>query len=233
MAEEVQKRRSPWVYVGVGCGLALLLLCGGGLIVVLGAAKMTKDWAEDMADPARRENKARKEAVATLGGIPEGYSAAVSFGVPMLFDMVMFVDAPLLADGGVPVFERQFMFMRMMETERSAEMRSYFESDGGTLSVDNMQIDSKGELGRGSFTHQGRKVRWVALKGRVRTQDAYDNNEDGLVTTMLFDCPDNGQVRVGTWQMREPASGVDDLTGTVADEAQMQKLLAPLSPCGK
>src|SRR5688572_18279059 len=104
MAEEVQKKRSPWVYVGLGCGLAVLLLCGFGVLIVGGAIKMGKDWAEDMNDPTRRENKARKEAMATLGGIPEGYSAAVSFGVPMLFDMVMFIDAPLLADGGVPAF---------------------------------------------------------------------------------------------------------------------------------
>ena len=233
MAEEVTKKRSPWVYVGLGCAAALVLLCGTGLVVILGAAKMTKDWAEDMADPTRRENKARKEAMATLGGIPDGYSAAVSFGLPMLFDMVMFVDAPLLADGGVPAFERQFIFMRVMETERTGEMKAYFESDGGTFQSDNMQIDSKGELGRGSFMHKGRKVSWVAVKGRVRTQGEYDRNEDGLVTTMLFDCPDNGQVRVGTWQMKEPEGGSGELTGTVADEKEMQKLLSPLSPCGK
>jgi hypothetical protein len=234
MAEEVQKKRSPWVYVGLGCGLAVLLLCGFGVLIVGGAIKMGKDWAEDMNDPTRRESKARKEAMATLGGVPEGYSAAVSFGIPMLFDMVLFVDAPLLADGGVPLFTRQFIYMRFMETERTAEMKAFFEtSDGGTFQSDNMQLDAKKELGRGNFMHKGRKVSWVSMLGRVRTQGQYDRDEDSIVTTMLYDCPDNGQVRVGTWQMREPEEGVADLTGTVADEKEMQKLLAPLSPCGK
>lgn len=234
MAEEVQKKRSPWVYVGLGCGLALVLLCGFGVLVVGGAIKMTKDWAEDMADPTRRENKARKEAMASLGGVPVGYSAAVSFGLPMLFDMVLFVDAPLLADGGVPVFDRQFIFMRFMETERTAEMKAFFESaDGGTFQSDNMQVESKEELGRGHFQHNDRKVSWVSMRGRVRTQGQFDRDEDSLITTMLFDCPDNGQVRVGTWQMREPETGTAELSGTVADEKEMKKLLVGLSPCGK
>ena len=233
MAEEVQKKRSPWVYVGLGCGLAVLLLCGFGLLIVGGAIKMGRDWAEDMNDPTRRENKARKEAMASLGGIPEGYSAAVSFGVPMLFDMVMFIDAPLLADGGVPVFTRQFVFSRVMETEGTSEMRAFWDADGGTFQSQTMQIDVKQELGRGNFKHKDRKVSWVSVLGRIRSQNQYDRDEDSLITLMLYDCPDNGQVRVGTWQQREPESGTADLSGTVADEKEMQKFLAPLSPCGK
>jgi hypothetical protein len=234
MAEEVQKKRSPWVYVGVGCGLALVLLCGGGLVVVLGLLKMGNDWKEEMTDPTRRENKARKEAMATLGGIPEGYSAAFSLGVPMLFDTVLFVDAPLLGDGGVPAFSRMFQFVRSIETDQNAEMRAFFErADGGTFENDNVQLDSKGEVARGSFVHKGRKVSWVSMKGRLRTQGSLDMDEDGLVTLMLFDCPADGQVRIGTWQMRAPEEGIGELAGTVADQTEMQKLLAPLSPCGK
>jgi hypothetical protein len=159
----VQKKRSPWVYVGLGCGIALLLLCGIGVTFVIGVGSFARGWAEDMADPARRETKARKEALATLGALPEGYSAAVTFGIPMLFDMILFVDAPLLADGGVPAFTRQFVFMRMMETDRTNEMKAFFESsDGGTFQSEGMTVDSKEELARGSFQHQGRKVSWVA-----------------------------------------------------------------------
>jgi hypothetical protein len=234
MAEEVQKKRSPWVYVGLGCGITLLLLCGIGVTFVIGVGSWAKGWAEDLQDPARRESKARKEALATLGAVPDGYSAALTLGFPMVFDMILFVDAPLLADGGVPAFTRQFMFMRFMETERTAEMKAFFENaDGGTFQSDNIQLDTKEELGRGNFQHEGRKVSWVAMKGRVRTQDQYDRDEDSLVTTMLFDCPDTGQVRVGTWQMREPEGGDTAPEGTVADPDEMKKLLKPLHPCGK
>jgi hypothetical protein len=234
MAEEVQKKRSPWLYVGIGCAAATLLLCGGVFVFVIGVGTWFKGWAEDMQDPNKRESKARKEAMATLGGVPDGYSPALTFGFPMVFDMLLFVDAPMLADGGVPAFDRQFMFMRFMETDRTAEMKAFFEStDGGTFQSENLQVDSKGELGRGNFMHKGRKVSWVAMRGRVRTQNQFDKDEESLVTTMLFDCPDNGQVRVGTWQMREPETGVAELGGTVADENEMKKLLTPLSPCGK
>src|SRR4051812_44852660 len=114
MAEEVQKKRSPWVYVGVGCAVAILLFCGVGVLIVGGALKFGKDWAEDMADPSRRESKARKQAVATLGAVPAGYSAAFSFGFPMVFEMLVFVDAPLLPDGGAPVFTRLLTYWRFM-----------------------------------------------------------------------------------------------------------------------
>jgi hypothetical protein len=234
MAEEVQKKRSPWVYVGIGCAAAIVLSCGTILIATVVGVNALKGWGEELADPTKRENKARKEAMASLGGIPDGYSAALSFGFPMVFDMLLFVDAPLLADGGVPQFNRQFIFMRLIETDRTAEMKAFFESsDGGTLKSDNLQVDSKGELGRGSFMHKSRKVSWVSMKGRVRNQTQFDKDEDSIITTMLFDCPDNGQVRIGTWQMREPEEGFTDPNGTVADQAEMQKLLSPLSPCGK
>ena len=73
----------------------------------------------------------------------------------------------------------------------------------------------------------------VSMKGRVRTQGQFDKDEDSIITTMLFECADNGQVRIGTWQMREPEGGYTAAPGTVADQAEMQKLLSPLSPCGK
>jgi len=234
MAEEVQKKRSPWVYVGLGCGIALLLLCGIGLTFVIGVGSWAKGWAEDLQDPARRESKARKEAIATLGAVPDGYSAAITLGFPMVFDMILFVDAPLLADGGVPDFTRQFMFMRFMETDRTAEMKAFFESDGGVqFQSDNVQLDTKEELGRGMFQHDGRNVRWVAMKGRVRTQNQFDRDEDSILTTMLFYCPDTGQVRMATWQMKEPEGGYQEPAGTVADPEEMKKLLSPLHPCGK
>ncbi|MBL8955751.1 MAG: hypothetical protein JNK82_33565 [Myxococcaceae bacterium] len=233
MAEEVQKKRSPWVYVGVGCAAAVVLSCGFVVIAGFAGFQALKGWGEDLQDPARRESKARKEALATLGAVPEGYSAALTIGFPMVFDMILFIDAPLLADGGVPEFTRQFMFMRFMETERTADMKAFFESDGGVaFQSDNVQLDAKEELARGNFQHAGRLVRWVAMKGRVRTQNQFDRDEDSILTTMLFECPDNGQVRMATWQMREP-EGTWEAKGTVADPEEMKKLLSLLLPCGK
>jgi hypothetical protein len=231
MAEEVQKKRSPWVYVGVGCAAAVLLMCGIGVLLVGGVIKLGKDWADDMADPSRRESKARKQAMATLGAVPDGYSAAFSFGFPMVFEMLVFVDAPLLPDGGAPSFTRLLTYWRFMETERTKEMKAFFENpDAGSFQNENLQIDTKEELARGTLQHQNRKVSWISNKGSVRMQGQYDM-DNGIVTTMYFDCPGD-QVRVATWQMKEPADSTD-LGGTVADPKEIQKLLSPLSPCGK
>ena len=234
MSEDVQKKRSPWVYVGMGCGLALVMLCGLGAVLFFGVVKMGRDFAEDLNDPARRTSKAIKQANAILGAVPEGYNAAFSFGIPLLFDMVMFVDAPLLEDGGVPDFKRQFVFMRMMENDRSREMKAFFQNaDAGTLSAEGLSVESSQEIGRGSFNHRDRRVSWVSLRGRMHNQMQQIADQDSLITSMLFECTDSGQVRIGTWQMRWPEGGVQDVSGTVADPAEMQKLLAPLSPCGK
>lgn len=231
MAEEVQKKRSPWVYVGIGCIAAVVLGCGGVFIAAALGVNALKNLGEEMSDPAKREGKARKQAIATLGAVPEGYSAAFSFGFPMVFEMLVFIDAPLLPDGGAPVFSRLLTYWRFMETERTKEMKAYFENPdaGTTFQSENLQIDTKEELARGDFMHQNRKVIWVASRGNVRMQGQYDM-EEGIVTTLYFDCPGD-QVRIATWQMKEPPDANGDLTGTVGDPKQMQQLLAPLSPC--
>src|SRR5437870_1304902 len=102
MAEEVQKRRSPWLYVGLGCLAAIILFGGGGPLLVMGGVWKGKTCADEMNAPAKGESKARKAAIATLGAVPAGYSAAFSFGIPFVLEMLVFVDAPLLGDGGVP-----------------------------------------------------------------------------------------------------------------------------------
>jgi hypothetical protein len=235
MEEVPQKKRSPWLYVGLGCLAAIVLSCGALFAVGAGLVTWAKGWGEEMADPARRGNKARREAEALLGGVPEGYHAAFSFGVPMVFSTVQFIDAPIPLDGGVPEFTRQLSYMQLMETDQSKELRDFFDEKkaGGSLNSDNLQVDTKEELGRGVFQHQGRDVRWVSLKGRVRQQGGKYDQGDGVVTMMLFDCPKDGNIRVMTWLMQEPEGGTAELTGTVADPKEIEKLLKPLSPCGR
>jgi hypothetical protein len=231
--EEAPKKRSPWLYVGLGCLGTVVLGCLGTLIVTKLACSSMQQWGEDLKDQSKQEVKARRAAEDTLGGSPAGYFPVFAFGIPFVIDMIVFLDQPPSADGGLTLFDRSFNFMRIMETEKSKEMRDYFEKGGdiSALKNDNFQVQAKEELARGNLTVKDRKVYWVAVRGKMQMQGPYETPQDGIVTTMLFDCPKDGKMRIGIWQMKD--EGGSDLKGTVADPDQIEKMLNPLSPCGK
>jgi hypothetical protein len=235
VADEIpQKKRSPWLYVGIGCAAAVVLLCGGTSLIAFFTVNAAKNKIDELNDTSKREAAARAAANEELGGVPEGYYPLVSFGMPLIFDMIQFTDQPPLADGGFVGVDRTFMFMRMMETEQSSKMRDYFEGkkkDTDALKANNVNIDAKEELARGEIKLGDRRALFVAVKGKMQTQGPVDTGEDGIVTTLLFDCPKDGKLRIGVWSMHDPKT--EDLKGTVADPTEMQKLLTPLSPCGK
>ena len=58
----------------------------------------------------------------------------------------------------------------------------------------------------------------------------------GLTNAVLFDCPDEA-LRIGMWSQEDPAPDVVPeklaLSDTVADEAQLARLLKPVNPCGR
>src|SRR6185436_11986252 len=136
--------------------------------------------------------------------------------IPFVIDMIVFLDQRPDLDSGVALFNRSFNFMRIMETDQSKRMRDYFEKGGdiSALRNDNFQVQAKEELTRGNFSLKDRKVWWVAAKGKLQMQGPYEAPEDGIVTTMLFDCPKDGKLRIGVWQMRD--DGQTELKGTVA-----------------
>jgi hypothetical protein len=231
--EEVQKKRSPWLYVGLGCLGTIALSCLGFGIMTKLACSSAQQWADDLKDQSKQEVKARAAANETLGGSPTGYFPVFAFGVPFVIDMIVFLDARPDPDAGVVQFNRSFNFMRIMETDQSQRMKDYFIKGGdpSALRNDSFQVQAKEELKRGDFMLKDRKVYWVAVRGKMQMQGPYEAPQDGIVTTMLFDCPKDGKLRVGVWQMKD--DGQTELKGTVADGDEVEKLMANLSPCGK
>ena len=81
-------RTSPWVYIGVGCAVFVVLgvICAvvGGIWVFRGA----KEFEQNFKDPVKRT----EVALEILGAerLPEGYHAMAAFSAPLdLFEFAM------------------------------------------------------------------------------------------------------------------------------------------------
>ena len=178
-------------------------------------------------DPSVARESARAKAIERLGGIPgEYYSPVVAAKLPLAADWIVFTDEQPGGDGG---FDHIFIFHRVHGPESfKQQLNDFF--DGGT-DLDNLvriQVRLRDELGRGEFTRNDRRVRWVAGHGEFEISDM-DRGEDGLVSVMFFDCPEDGILRFGIWQMRGKSPA--DLAHTVADPQEMQKIMGSLDPC--
>jgi hypothetical protein len=225
----VQPQRSPWFYVLLGCGGLAALLCMGSLIVVFFFGKQVKNMTEGVNDPQERQ----KNAIEQLGALPEGYSVLASVSFFGMMKTTVLSDQPPLADGGIAPGGRTFNYFRIMANEQNKQTRAFFEGDdpeGAGLRERGIQFDAKAVIKRGELNVEGRKLRYVVSRGRMQGQ------ESALTNAVLFDCPDDA-LRIAMWSQADPAPDVApekvDLTQTVADEAELARLLKPINPCGR
>lgn len=228
-------QRSPWLYIALGClGLAVIICLAGGAFVLF-VAKKGNDIAKGFTDPAVREENARK----ALGGIPEGYYVQGTLSMFGLMDMVALQDTPVLEDGGGTPPTRQFTYFRTMGTEENKKAREYFTkgdgADPASLKRAGVNVNVSELIKRGNLTVANRKVYFVAGRGSLDTGTKGGPAREGLETIVYFECPGD-DLHMAVWAMPDPAPGTPaaelDLAGTVADEAALTKLVAPLNPCG-
>ena len=86
-----KKSTSPWVYVGCGCGAAVLLAMLGLAGLTWWGVQTGKEMSETMNDPQKRAEKVR--SVLPYDTLPEGYYPAFAFSAPMgMMEMAMFTD---------------------------------------------------------------------------------------------------------------------------------------------
>ena len=236
-SQPVQRQRSPWLYVLLGCGAFAVLSCLGVFATCGFVAKKGADMQAGILDPKTRD----ENAVKMLGGIPDGYYpvASVSFFV---VDTTVLCDSAPLPDGGFehPV-TRTFMYFRVMAMEQNKKARDFFTSDSkdtSGLRASGINIDAKDVIKRGNLTVEGRRIYYVASRGEFESgaRGAQAQPQQGINTAMMFDCPGD-QLRIGVWTMEDPNPKTPtselDLTGTVADEQQLARFVKPMDPCGK
>jgi hypothetical protein len=110
-----KKRISPWVWVGCGCGVLLLvgaLAIGGFIFATVRQVRDAKELAQDPKALAERIQK-----IVPYRELPEGYSPAMAFSIPILSQTAIFSRGPLDADGAGDMPRRmrrgdQFIYTR-------------------------------------------------------------------------------------------------------------------------
>ena len=84
------EQRSPWVWVGLGCGTLVVLGVACAIVGGLWTVRSVKQFERDMKDPQTRTNR----ALGILGAdeLPPGYYASVAFSIPMFAEVAILTD---------------------------------------------------------------------------------------------------------------------------------------------
>jgi len=233
-----QKKRSPWLYVGIGCGALLLL----GIVAFLAGLsflfKKGKQYQEDLANPVVRTEMVKK----TLGAetLPDGYFAVMSLSVPALMDTAMLStrspDAPSTGQKeDVRIFV--YMFLKASSTADQEQLRKYLEGkseDSSVLGRNNVRLGHGEIIGRGVVPLEGRRVLYLAQRGELATQQS-ENKGPGLNSILFIECPGQERMRMGIWMAEDPDPSAPleelDLKGTPADPEAIRAFMSHLNPC--
>ncbi|HET9314955.1 MAG TPA: hypothetical protein VFQ51_05170 [Vicinamibacteria bacterium] len=230
------RKKSPWVYVAIGCGVALLLVVLGVVGVVVLAVRKGKQIEAEMKDPTTRAAKVRE----VLGGdVPDGYHPVFSMSIPFLMDMAMLGDHPP-DEKGAPSkqMDRGFMYINSIAVGgKQDELKKYFEGtidDPEALRRANIHVDVKETIRRGTVEVPGQETLYLAQRGTFAVNQT---RSQGLTTMILVDCPQDARQRIGFWFGPDPAPDDPvekvDWTGSVADEAALRDFLGHFKLCGK
>jgi hypothetical protein len=242
------KQTSPWVYVGVGCGLIVLL----GLIAVVGftflAYRQGKEMVDSFKDPKTREAKTRQVLPYTT--LPAGYYAGGAMSIPFLMDFAVLTDREPTT-GQAPdqgnFEDRSFIFMNMRHLRDNREkMERYLRGEApapedGAWSRSNINFHADKVIRRGQLEIGGKTVLYQASRGDISHRHgaggvSVGEKKPSIVTMVLPECGD-GRLRFGVWigpDPEQPAAAANDAVyaGTAADPAAIQDFLGHFQLCG-
>jgi hypothetical protein len=229
-----ETKRSPWVYVGIGC----LVVTVVGVIVVGGAiwyaSRALKQFEADMKDPAAQDAKAKRLLGCTQ--LPSGYRAFVSMSVPLIMDMVILSDREPGAPGRRGLGERGFLYTSIIAngTADREDLRAFLEGRqhySRVLAQQRIGIGANQTIGRGRFTNGAASVTYAAQRGELEYAQSSHTGVQGL---LLIECPKDGRLRFAVWFVPDPAPSdavAQDLSGTPADESALRAFVSPFRFC--
>jgi hypothetical protein len=232
-----EKKGFPWGWVLGGCAIAVVLIIiavvGGGYFLY----NKAQEFSEDMKDPKKREAKVMEVLGAET--LPEGLHPIIGFSVPMVMDVAILGDEPSTEYGEPPgdPGERGFIYFSMISSgHQRQELQEFFEgkrSNSSMLRQYDVDIDVREVLGRGELESKGQKIRWVSHRGDRRHTSS---SKTVLMTMMLFECPDKDRrMRLGVLFAPDPGVEVQaeqvELTGTIADEAEIASIVSHFQVC--
>lgn len=244
MTGRERKSSSPWAWLGCGCGALVLLGALGISGLTWVAYRSAKDMEESAKDPVARAAKVRE--VLPYQELPAGYHAVGTFSLPFLMDVAILSDrepepgvVPGQDNAGEGFEQRGFIFMNMRQFRDNKEkMRDFLEGkapapeDSG-WAESNVRFEASEVIRRGTVDVAGRKILYAASRGEIEKEG---RDEDGLVTMIMPDCPDDGRLRFGLWfgpdpDPQKPVAEVD-WTGTAADPEAIVEFARHFQLCG-
>lgn len=239
MEPAAPKKRSPWLYVGIGCGALLLLSIVAVVVAVTFMFKKGEEYAADLSNPITRTAMVKK----TLGAntLPDGYFAVMSLSVPAIMDMAVLSsrspDAPTVGPKEeVRVFV--YMFLKMSSASDQQKLRQYVEGksdDTSVLARNGVHVGQGEIIGRGIVPlSDGRRVLYVTQRGELSAQNQ-KSTDHGLNSVLFLECPGQTQLRMAFWMGADPDPEAPleslDLEGTPVDPEAIRTFMSPLNPC--
>jgi hypothetical protein len=238
---EERKGTSPWVFIGVGCLVSILLIVA--VVVAIGAwgFSQVRRLQQTMEDPVARTAAAAE----ALGAdeLPEGYHAMMSLSAPFgLMETAMLTDREPDDDGNLRRFgEHGFIYLETVSmNDQTQKMRDFFAGDdddpGEFFDQTSIRVNAREFIGRGTLEEDSRTMHWVTYRGEIAARNQGDL-EDGISAMVMFDCPGSDRVRMGIWFGPDPDPDAPvaetDFTGTVADPDEIQRFMAHFDVCSR
>jgi hypothetical protein len=220
------RRRSPWKFVGLGCGALVAAAVVAFVAFLYVGQRMAREVREQMTD-----RSSRRTAVRELLGVtrfPEGYEPVLGLSVPLL-GRVAILEGSQDAPGSTP--RGMFLYLDRAQSRRPAgqddDLRRMLALRG--LAFERVEPLASGRLPVGDATFAYR-----TLRARIETRAG--SGWPALAALVDFRCPlPDDRVRYAAWI--EPAPGPDaptsedPLADTPADPEALVAYLSHFRPC--
>jgi hypothetical protein len=231
-----QPKTSPWVYVGCGCAVLVVLAALVALFVVKKVVDESHKMEQGLADPRVREQRTRE--LLSYRELPAGYYPAGALSLPYLLDMAFLGDRPPgPGDTHADMQDHGFIFIKMhwgkIPTEAGARRRMLYGGNGKAdwQQGSGFRFETREPLGEGELTAGGAHVVYRATRGDVHMKG---RTHRGITSILMLECPDR-RIRVGVWLGPDPAPGEPaaaiDKSGTPADPRAITAFLDHFNLC--